>query len=93
MERLSARERERIAELLAEGAPFWRLRQEVPTVAVRDPSGGEAVCGGRRRRSRTGRRCGLSLAEREEISRGLAAGESLRVDRWPAGPGAVDGVT
>ena len=30
MERLSVRERERIAELLAEGAPFWRLRQEVP---------------------------------------------------------------
>ena len=30
MERLSVRERERIAELLAEGAPFWRLRQEIP---------------------------------------------------------------
>ena len=30
MERLSARERERIAELVAEGAPFWRLLQEVP---------------------------------------------------------------
>ena len=30
MERLSARERERIAELVAEGAPFWRLVQEVP---------------------------------------------------------------
>ena len=29
MERLSAREQERIAELLAEGAPFWRLREEV----------------------------------------------------------------
>ena len=29
MERLSARERERIAELLAEGAPFWRLCEEV----------------------------------------------------------------
>ena len=28
MERLSARERERIAELLAEGAPFWRLVRE-----------------------------------------------------------------
>ena len=30
MERLSARERARIAELLAEDAPFWRLLQEVP---------------------------------------------------------------
>jgi hypothetical protein len=30
VERLSARERERVAELVAEGAPFWRLVQEVP---------------------------------------------------------------
>src|SRR5262245_28797621 len=30
VERLLVREKERIAELLAEGAPFWRLRQEVP---------------------------------------------------------------
>jgi transposase InsO family protein len=30
VERLSARERERVAELVAEGAPFWRLLQEVP---------------------------------------------------------------
>ena len=30
MERLSVREQERIAELVAAGAPFWRLRQEVP---------------------------------------------------------------
>ena len=30
MERLSALELERIEELLAEDAPFWRLRQEVP---------------------------------------------------------------
>ena len=42
MERLSVRERERIAELLAEGAPFWRLRQEVPRSRYRDLSGGEA---------------------------------------------------
>jgi hypothetical protein len=30
VERLSVREKERIAVLVAEGAPFWRLRQEVP---------------------------------------------------------------
>ena len=30
MERLSAVELERIEELVAEDAPFWRLRQEVP---------------------------------------------------------------
>jgi hypothetical protein len=29
VDRLSAKERERIAELLAEGAPFWRLCEEV----------------------------------------------------------------
>ena len=33
----------------------------------------------------------LSLAEREEIAVGLAAGESLRHDRGAAGAGAVDG--
>jgi IS30 family transposase len=77
VERLSVRERERIAQLVAEGAPFWRLRQEVPRSryaihrAVRrllrapapEPTR-SALC--------------LSLAEREEISRGLVGGESLR---------------
>ena len=77
MDWLSDRERERIAELLAEGAPFWRLRQEVPRSRytinravrrLRQPPKVEPV------RSRLH----LSLAEREEISRGIAAGESLR---------------
>jgi IS30 family transposase len=78
MERLSARERERIAELVGEGAPFWRLLQEVPrsryaiyraVKRLKRPSGREP--------NRSPLR--LSTAEREEISRGLAAGESLRV--------------
>ena len=34
----------------------------------------------------------LTLAEREEISRGLADGLSLRADRGGDGPGTVDGV-
>jgi IS30 family transposase len=78
VERLSARERERIAELVAEGAPFWRLLQEVPRSryaihrAVRRLKGPPA-----REPIRSPLR--LSTAEREEISRGLAAGESLRV--------------
>ena len=41
MERLSVREKERIAELLGEGAPFWRLRQEVPRSRHADRSGGD----------------------------------------------------
>ena len=78
MERLSALELERIEELLAEDAPFWRLRQEVPrsryaihraVKRLRRPPAPEP--------NRSPLR--LSLAEREEISRGLAAGESLRV--------------
>jgi IS30 family transposase len=77
MERLSARERERIAELLAEGAPFWRLRQEVhrSRYAIY-----RAVRGLRREPNPEPNRSPLrlSLAEREEISRGIAAGESLR---------------
>ena len=77
MERLSAREKERIAELLGEGAPFWRLRQEVPrsrhairraVMAIQRPPKPEP------NRSRLR----LSLAEREEISRGIVAGDSLR---------------
>jgi transposase, IS30 family len=78
VERLSICERERIAELLAEGAPFWRLRQEVPRSrhaikrAVRSilrPAPVEP------KRSRLH----VTPAEREEISRGIAAGDSLRV--------------
>ena len=78
MERLSARERERIAELVAEGAPFWRLLQEVPrsryaiyraVKRLKRPPAREPIRSPLR----------LSRAEREEISRGLAVGESLRV--------------
>jgi IS30 family transposase len=78
VERLSARERERIAELVAEGAPFWRLLQEVPRSRY-------AIYRAVKRLKRLPARepirspLRLSTAEREEISRGLAAGESLRV--------------
>jgi Helix-turn-helix domain len=77
VERLSICERERIAELLAEGAPFWRLRQEVPRSrhaikravrAILRPGPIEP------KRSRLH----VTPAEREEISRGIAAGDSLR---------------
>jgi IS30 family transposase len=77
MDRISDAERLRIAELLAEGAPVWRLHQEInrsryairrAVVALQRPA--------RREPKRSPLR--LSLAEREEISRGLAAGESLR---------------
>jgi IS30 family transposase len=77
VERLSVRERERIAQLVAEGAPFWRLRQEVPRSRY-------AIHRAVRRLLRapapepTRSALRLSLAEREEISRGLAGGESLR---------------
>jgi hypothetical protein len=36
---LSVKERERIAELLAEGAPFWRLCEEVHRVGAENSSG------------------------------------------------------
>jgi IS30 family transposase len=78
VERLSARERERVAELVAEGAPLWRLVEEVPrsryaiyraVKRLKRPPAREPIRSPLR----------LSTAEREEISRGLAAGESLRV--------------
>ena len=58
MERLSVREQERIAELVAEGAPFWRLRQEVPRSRFAIHRAVMRITSGHRQRSRTGRRCG-----------------------------------
>jgi len=77
MERLSAREKQRISELLAEGAPFWRLREEVPRSRHAIRRAVLSIQGPRPERQRSTLR--LSLAEREEISRGVAAGESLRL--------------
>jgi transposase, IS30 family len=77
MDQITEEERRRIAELLAEGAPPWRLHQEInrsrhairrAVVALHRPP--------KRERHRSPLR--LSLAEREEISRGLAAGEPVR---------------
>jgi hypothetical protein len=71
--RLSARERERVAELVAEGAPFWRLVQEVPrsryaiyraVKRLKQPPAREPIRSPLR----------LSTAEREEISRGPGRG-------------------
>ena len=73
MDRLSARERERVAELVAEGAPFWRLLQEVPRsrYAIR-----RAVKRVKRPPAREPNRSPLRLSsvEREEISRGSGRG-------------------
>ena len=69
MDRMSYEERRRIAELLAEGAPVWRLHREIgrsrhailrAVIALQRPA--------RREPKRSPLR--LSLAEREEISRG-----------------------
>jgi IS30 family transposase len=77
VERLSVKERERIAELLLEGAPFWRLCEEVhrsrhairrAVISLSKPP--------QRERKRSPLR--LSPVEREEISRGLVAGLSFR---------------
>jgi len=77
MDRISDVERQRIAELLAEGAPAWRLHREIGRSrhAIR-----RAVIALQRPARREPRRSPLrlSLAEREEISRGLVAGESIR---------------
>ena len=91
MERLSVRERERIAELLAEGAPFWRLRQEIPRSrhaikramrSIQRPPPAEP------RRSRLH----VTPTEREEISRGHRGRRVAAGDRAAAGAVAVDGV-
>ena len=78
MERLSARERERVAELVAAvrrcGGSFrWcrdlGTRSTGAVKRLKRPPAREPIRSPLR----------LSTAEREEISRGLAAGESLRV--------------
>jgi IS30 family transposase len=77
VERLSVKERERIAELLLEGAPFWRLCEEVhrsrhairrAVISLSKPP--------QRERKRSPLR--LSPVEREAISRGLVASLSFR---------------
>ena len=77
MERLSDKERARLAELVAEGAPAWRMHQEINRSrwAIR-----RAINAMHRPPKPVPKRSPLrlSLAEREEISRGLAAGESVR---------------
>jgi transposase, IS30 family len=77
MDRISDAERQRVAELVAEGTPVWRLHKEInrSRYAIR-----RAVVALHRPPKREPRRSPLrlSLAEREEISRGLAAGEPVR---------------
>jgi IS30 family transposase len=77
VEQITDEERAQIAALVAEGAPFWKINDEISrsrwAVArairrAKRPSPPE--------RKRSPLR--LSLEEREEISRGLAAGESFR---------------
>ena len=89
MDQITDEERRRIAELVAEGAPPWKLHQEINRSrhAIR-----RAVVALYRPARREPRRSPLrlSLAEREEISRGLAAGWPVRaiartVGRAPAG--------
>ena len=76
MDRISDAERLRIAELLAEGTPAWRLHKEInrSRFAIR-----RAVVALHRLAEREPRRSPLrlSLAEREEVSRGLAVGEPV----------------
>ena len=73
---ISEEQRARVAELVAEGATSWRLQQETGLNrhqvlrAVRRLAKRPVVV------PRSPLR--LSLDEREEISRGLVAGESLR---------------
>jgi IS30 family transposase len=77
VQRLSGQEKERLAELVAGGVPFWRICEEIGRDRwttrrninyLKRPPTPEPKRAPLR----------LSLAEREEISRGLAGGESLR---------------
>ena len=89
MDRLSEREKEEIVRLSAMGLPSRLIGQQIGRhhrtvwgylARLRRPVVPEPI------RSRLR----LSLHEREEISRGLAAGESSAFDRAAVGSGAVD---
>lgn len=77
MDRISDQERRRLAQFVAQGAPAWKLQQEVhrSRYAIR-----RAVIALQRPvvRPPTRSPLRLSLIEREEISRGLVIGLSLR---------------
>jgi IS30 family transposase len=77
VEWFSQEEKERIAELIAEGASLRRIRREIPRSRHAVARAIKAVIKPPRREP-VRCRLRLSLAEREEISRGLAAGESMR---------------
>ncbi len=75
----------------------WRAGESVSDIAraLQKPPGSIhgmlRATGGISPPERRRRRCALTLAEREEISRGLATGESLPPrDRRPAGPVCID---
>jgi transposase, IS30 family len=77
VDRLSEREKVRIAELVAVGAPAWRLHREVHRsrwAIRRYVNWLQRPAPPARKRSPLR----LSLTEREEISRGLVGRESLR---------------
>ena len=77
MDRISDKERRRIAELLAEGAPVWRLHQEInrSRYAIRRAVAAEIVAG----------RAGRDLQR-------AGGGRVVAEDRLPAGACPVDGV-
>jgi IS30 family transposase len=90
MERLSEREKERIAELVAARAPAWMIHKEISRSrwAIR-----RYINRLQRPPKPEPRRSPLrlSLVEREEILRGLAVGESFRsmADRLGRAPSTV----
>jgi hypothetical protein len=89
MDRISDKDRRRIAGLLAKGAPVLRFIGRSTGRVMPSGGGHPGAAASQREPKRSPLR--LSLTEREEISRGLAAGESLRGS--PAGGACpVDGV-
>ena len=90
MDRISDAGRQRIAELLAEGAPAWRLHEGInrSRYAIRRAVAALRRAPGREPRRSPGR---LWLAGREQISGGPAAGEPAGECR-PAGRAPAGGV-
>jgi IS30 family transposase len=84
MDQITDEERRRIAGLVAGGAPPWKLHQEINRSRHAIRRAVVALCRPAKREPRRSP-LRLSLAEREEISRGLAAGRSVRAIARPIG--------
>jgi IS30 family transposase len=91
MDRISDEERRRIAGLLAEGAPVWRLHREISPVALCHPAGGHRVAAAGQAGAGTLAAAVVDGGAGRDLQ-GAGGGQVLAGDRPRAGACPLDGV-